>query len=558
VNWLADLPASQPAAHAVLVLAAIAVVGLALAAVKVRGVGLGVAGVLFAGILFGHYGSAIDPNILAFVRDFGLILFVFTLGWQLGPGFFASLRREGFRLNGLAALVVVLGVALTGSVAVLLRIDPLAAFGLFAGATTNTPALGAVQQSLKSLPGMTTEQAARPALAYAVGYPVGVLGTIATLLLVRGLFRIDAEREAALFKTAQHLGIEPLERRNLVVENPALDGVAIAEVPGRRETSVVVSRIQRAGTATAGIATEDTRLGRGDIILVVGPRPALDRFQRTVGRPSEVDLRTIPSQVSDRRIVVTHKRVLGKTLEELGLGDLYGVAVTRVTRATLEMTAVPDLRLQFGDMLVVVGDEEGLNKVAQLLGNSLTALNETNFIPIFIGIALGVLAGALPIYVAGLPAPVRLGLAGGPLVLAILLGRIGRLGPLVCYMPGSANVAFRQLGITLFLACVGLSAGENFFRTVLSDVGLVWLAGAVCITVLPLLVVGVVARGVFKLNFMTVCGLVSGSVTDPPALAFAHALSKSDAPSVAYATVYPLTMLLRILAAQGMVLMWGA
>jgi putative transport protein len=556
VNWLVDLSSAQPEAHAVLVLAAIAVVGLALASVKVRGVGLGVAGVLFAGILVGHFGGAIDPDILAFVREFGLILFVFTIGLQLGPGFFASLRKEGVRLNALAAVVVVLGVGMTMVVAAGLKIDILAALGLYSGATTNTPSLGAAQQTLRSLPHLSADQGALPALAYAAGYPIGILGTIAALLLVRGVFRINAEQEAAAFKTEQHKGIAPLERMNLVVENPALDKVPIADVPGRREAGVVISRIKPAGETAARIAADDTVLRLGDIVLVVGTRRDLERFRLVVGRPSDVDLRKAPGRVTDRRIVVTHKRVLGKTLEELGLSDLYGVAVTRVNRATIEMTAVPDLRLQFGDMLVVVGEEESLDKVAEVVGNSFTAMNETNFIPIFVGIALGVLVGSLPICVPGMPAPLRLGLAGGPLVLAILLSRIGRIGPLVCYMPGNANVAFRQLGIILFLACVGLKAGENFFRTVLSDVGLAWLAGAACITMVPLALVGVLARGIFKLNYVTICGLISGSMTDPPALAFANAISKSDAPSVAYATVYPLTMLLRIVTAEAMVLLW--
>lgn len=557
MNWYCNFSTTQPVAASVLVLAAIAVVGLMLAAVKIRGLGLGVAGVLFSGIIFGHLGFRISEPILEFVREFGLILFVFTIGLQLGPGFFASLRKEGLRLNVMAVTVVFLGGVVTLIAARLLDINLVAALGLFSGATTNTPSLGAAQQALKTLPGLPAEATSLPALAYAVSYPVGVFGIIATLLLVRGVFRINAEREAELFRAEQQRGVEPLERVNLVVDNPVLDRRTISSIPGRHETHVAVSRIKRAGHTEVETATPDTELRIGDVILAVGTRRELERFRETVGRETDLDLRKVSRRVTDRRIVVTHKGVLGKTLRELGLDDLYGVAATRVMRADLEMTAVPNLRLQFGDMLVVVGEEESLDKVAEVLGNSVKALNETNFIPIFIGIALGVFVGSLPLYVSGIPAPVRLGLAGGPLVLAILLSRLGRIGPLVWYMPVSASFAFRELGITLFLACVGLKAGEQFFHIVLTDVGLRWLGGAVCITVVPLLVVGLLGRAVFKLNFMALAGLMAGSMTDPPALAFGNAISKSDAPSVAYATVYPLTMLLRIVGAQVMVLFVG-
>ncbi|HWQ91737.1 MAG TPA: TrkA C-terminal domain-containing protein [Clostridia bacterium] len=288
----------------------------------------------------------------------------------------------------------------------------------------------------------------------------------------------------------------------------------------------------------------------------MGTRKALDRFRVVIGRPSEINLFKVPGRVVTRKIVVTHKEVLGKTLGELDLDDLYGVAVTRVTRADIEMTALPELHLQFGDMLQVVGEETAIAKVADVLGNRLKALNETHFIPIFIGIALGVLVGTLPIAVPGMPVPVRLGIAGGPLVLAILLSRLGRIGPLVWYMPVNANLALRELGIVLFLACVGVKAGENFFSTVFTAQGLNWLMGGFALTVIPIFIVGVIARWFFKINFTVISGLLAGSMTDPPALAFANAVSGSDAPSVAYATVYPLTMLLRILTVQVLVLVF--
>jgi putative transport protein len=556
MNAFQGLAQAQPIAHALLVLATVAVAGLALGSLKYRGVGLGTAGVLFAGILFGHFGEQIDHVILDFVKEFGLVLFVFTIGLQLGPGFFAALRRQGLPLNALAASIVALGAVVTGLAAWLLDLNGAAALGLFAGATTNTPSLGAAEQTLGTLPGVSAEQNALPALAYAVAYPAGIAGIIGSLLLLRSVFRIDAARELERFRAQQQTGDEPLERVNLVVENPNLEGLPIADVPGLRETGVIVSRIRLAGASEVRPAAEGTILHRGDTLLVVGTARGLAGFVRIVGRVSDADLMRAPGPVTYRRVVVTSKGVLGRTLGELGLDHLYRVVVTRVTRADLEMTAVPGLRLQFGDVLQVVGEPDEIAQAARALGNSLRALNETQFIPLFIGIALGVLAGVLPLSVPGLPVPVRLGLAGGPLLLAIALSRVGHVGRLVWHMPVNANLAFRELGITLFLACVGLKAGERFFAIVFTGTGVLWLCGAVVIATVPLLAVGAFARKALALDFVTLSGLVAGSTTDPPALAFAGALARSDAPSVAYATVYPLTMLLRILTAQVLALLF--
>lgn len=556
MTWFGDLYSAQPVAHAVLLLALIIVLGLALSTIRIRGIGLGIAGVLFAGIFFGHLGYRMDPSILAFVREFGLILFVFTIGMQLGPGFVASLRREGLRLNLMAVFVVLSGMAITSLAAWLLHVDFVAAVGLFAGATTNTPALGAAQETLRMVQSGNPDVASIPALAYAVAYPIGILGSICTLLVLRSWFRIDAEKEAALFHAEQTKGIDPLERAHLVVENPNLDGLRIGDVPGRVETGVIVSRIRPQGESEPHTATLETILHTGDVVLAVGSRKNLESFRLVLGGRSDADLVAKPGRVRTQRVVVTRREVVGQTLAELGLDHLYGVTVTRVTRAYVEVTAVPDLRLQFGDMLFVVGEEADLANASKFLGNSLKAINETNYIPIFVGIALGVILGSLPVNFPNMPAPLRLGLAGGPLVMAIILSRIGRIGPIIWYMPLNANIAFRELGILLFLSCVGLKAGERFFEMVLTTNGLVWLGAAVVVTSVPILTVGYVARRYFKLNFMSMSGLIAGSMTDPPALAFASAIAKSDAPSVSYATVYPLTMLLRILAAQVMVLLF--
>ena len=549
MEGFSELATRQPIAHAILVLSVVVVTGLSVGGLKYRGIGLGAVGVLFSGIVAGHFGWVIEHSVLHFVKEFGLILFVFTIGLQLGPGFFAALRRDGLALNSLAALTVLLG----GGITVLLAqfgINPFAALGLFSGATTNTPSLGAAQQTLETLSATTKVHSDLPALAYAVAYPVGILGIIGSLLILRGLFRINPEAEAAAFHRERHAGIEPLARVNLVVENANLAGVTLGAIPGRRETGVVISRFRRAGETLVTNASDDTAVQLGDILLAVGTAKNLEQFQRVVGRRSDVDLMKTPGPITFRRVLVTRRDVLGKTVDELGLDQLFSVTVTRVTRADIEMTAVPELRLQFGDQLYLVGDEESLKKAEHAVGNSLREMNATHFVPVFTGIALGVLAGLVPIQFPGLPVPVKLGLAGGPLVLAILLARVGHFGPLVWHMPVTANLAFRELGITLFLACVGLGAGEKFFATVFAGTGLAWLAAATLITMVPLLLIGIFARSRLKLNYMSICGLLAGSMTDPPALAFASSISKSDAPSVAYATVYPLTMLLRILGAQ--------
>jgi putative transport protein len=555
MNWLLDIHRTHPVAHAIGVLALVCLAGMALGSIKARGVGLGTAGVLFAGILTGHFGKPVDHATLEFVKEFGLVLFVFTIGLQLGPGFLATLRQQGLVLNALAAAVVVLGALTAPALGWLLGIDPAAVLGLLSGATTNTPSLGAVQQTLTILPSVSLDRQELPALAYAVSYPVAIAGIIGTLLALKALFRINPVKEAEAFAAEQRRGAEPLERRTLIVENPNLEGVEVEAIPGRLETGVTVSRILRAGEAQVRLATASTVLRSADRILAVGTGAMLDRFQRIVGRRSDEDLLQAAGDLTFLAVVVTSNRALGKTVRELGLDHLFGVVITRVTRADLEMTAVPNLRLHFGDVLQVVGDQASIQRAAAFLGNSLKSLNETHFIPLFIGLALSIALGTLPVAVPGLPQPLRLGLAGGTLIVALVLGRLGHIGGLVSHMPANVNLAFREFGIALFFAAVGLAAGAKFFSTVFSPMGALWLFAGLLITVPPLLVVGVFGRAVLKMNFMALSGLLAGSMTDPPALAFASNISRSDAPIVSYATVYPLTMVLRILSAQILVLL---
>lgn len=556
-GWFEALTA-HPVAFAMLVLPAIAATGLALGGVKLRGISLGAAGALFAGIAAGHCGVRIDPAVLEFVREFGLILFVYTIGLQLGPGIFASLRAQGARLLPLCALAVLVATLLAAGAVKLFNLDPAAVLGVLAGATTNTPSLGAAQQTLKSVPEVPVAHRGLPALGYALAYPFGIAGALASLVLLRALFRIEPESERAVFEAHQREGIEPLERRNLAVATPGAVGRRLDQLPSRSETGVVISRVLHAGESEVRAATRATMLGAGDVILAVGTRAALDRFQPLVGPASPLDLMRMPAEVAYTRVVVTQREVLGRTLRELGMDLLHGVNVTRVSRGGVELTAVPDLRLEFGDSLQVVGEPAGLERAALALGNSVRALNETQFVPFFAGLAAGVLLGLLPIPVPGLPVPVRLGMAGGPLLAALALGRLGRIGPLVCHMPLNANHAFRELGLTLFLACVGLRAGETFFATVFSAAGLQLLPLALALAMLPSLMLGILGRAWSKLDFVTLSGVLAGGVTNPPALAFAGSLCKSEGPALAYATVFPFVLLLRVLAMQLLALLFYA
>ena len=548
MNWLFELHRTQPIAHAIGALAFVCVLGMALGSLKFRGIGLGTAGVLFAGIIVGHFGNPVDHQTLDFVKELGLILFVFTIGLQLGPGFLAALRDQGVKLNVLAAAIVLFGAALAPLIGWLSGFDFAAVLGIFSGASTNTPSLGAATQTLATLPGVAPDRQTLPALAYAVTYPTAIVGIIGTLLVLKQIFRIDPARESAEFATRNRVTVEPLERRTLVVTNANLDGVRIDAIPGRIESRVTISRVRNGAETVA--ASDATVIHRDDRLAVVGTVAGLEQFERVVGRRSDEDLVLAESNVTFRRMVVTDVNVLGKTIGELNLDDRFGVAVTRVNRADLEMTAVPGLRLQFGDQLQIVGRDVDLEKAAAAVGNSLKELNETHFVPLFIGLVLGIALGTLPIPVPGLPYPIRLGLAGGPLIVALILGRIGRIRRQVWHMPINTNLAFREFGIALFFAAVGLNAGAKFFATVFSPTGLQWLLAGVCVTVVPILLIGLFARAVWKLNFVDLSGLIAGSMTDPPALAFATNVAGSDAPTVSYATVYPLTTLLRILSAQ--------
>ena len=537
-------------------LTCVAALGLALGSWRIKGIGLGSTGALFAGLALGCFTAPIDPIVLHFVREFGLMLFVFTMGMQLGPGFIASLRADGLSLNLLAVGIVTGGALLTCMLGGIFDLDPGSIPGLFSGATTNTPSLGAIQQAMASIESIDLEQRTMPAVSYSAVYPVGILGIILSIMTLKRLWKINPAAEARRLADERRSRAAPLERLNVKVENINLDGLKLKNLPGTAELHVNISRIMRSGANEAVNATEEETIRCGDVVLAVGTPEQLDQFRLIVGSVSDQDLMKAAGPLTFRRIVVTRKTLLGRPLRELGLDHRFGVTITRIVRAGVEMPATGRHRLQYGDFLHIVGAPANLNDAEKELGNSLKDLNTTHFLPVFLGLALGALLGMKPLPIPGLSSPLKLGLAGGPLIMAMLLSRIGRLGPLVWHMPLSTNLAFRELGIILFLAAVGIGSGPKFFAAVFSPTGLLWAGCALCIAMVPLLIAGWFARRFLKLNFLAISGLLSGSMTDPPALAFVGNMAESEEPALAYATVYPTTMLSRIVAAQLIVLLF--
>ncbi|MEO5959619.1 MAG: putative transporter, partial [Opitutaceae bacterium] len=452
----------------------------------------------------------------------------------------------------MAAVVVLLGALLAWLAHSLAGVAMPAAIGLFSGATTNTPSLAASGQALRQIPGIAEDVLKLPDLAYAVSYPFGILGTILAMLAVRRIFRVDLESEKRTLRTQGAAQKREIKTLALRVTNRNLVGLAIADIPALKEAEAVVSRLSRGGVTD--VARPDMRLALGDDILVVGPPAGLEKLRLVVGEASAADLRATTDKVDVRRVLVTSRGALGKTADELDLVRRFGVNVTRLARGDQQFTPTSTLRLQFADTLTLVGAQAQLDQAEKVLGNSPKELNQPNLVPIFIGIMLGVLLGSAPLFVPGLPAPIKLGLAGGPLIVAILLGRLGHWGPLVWYMPPNANFMLREIGIALFLACVGLKSGDSFVGILRDGDGLRWMLCGAVVTVVPLLLVGALARAFWKLNYIRICGLLAGSMTDPPALAFATSLSGSEDVALSYVTVYPLTMILRVFCAQLLVL----
>lgn len=542
------------------VLALVAVVGLWIGNVKIRGVGFGIGGVLFGGIIVGHFvdqaGVALSSPMLHFIQEFGLILFVYTIGIQVGPGFFASLRVSGLRLNLFAILIVILGGLVTAVLHKLFNIPLPVVLGIFSGAVTNTPALGAGQQILRDL-GVPFEVVDQMGMSYAMAYPFGICGILLTMWLVRLFFRINVEKEAQGFEESSGNGHAHLHTINVRVENPNLNQMAIQDVPMLNSDNIVCSRLKRGELLM--VPAPGTLIQAGDLLHLVGRPEDLHNAQLVIGQEVATSLSTRGTDLKVERVVVTNEKVLGKKIRDLHVKQRYDVVISRLNRAGVELVASSSASLQFGDILNLVGRPEAIDAVAAELGNAQQKLQQVQMLPVFIGIGLGVLLGSIPLFIPGFPAALKLGLAGGPLIMALILGRIGSIGKLYWFMPPSANLALRELGIVLFLAVVGLKSGGDFVATLTQGDGLSWIAYGIFITAIPLLTVGILARMLAKMNYLTLCGMLAGSMTDPPALAFANNLhATSGAAALSYATVYPLVMFLRIITPQLLaVLFWG-
>lgn len=551
MEWLTNLicPGSESLASTLVLYSFVIAAGVYLGKLKVAGVSLGVTFVLFVGILMGHFGYVVNAEVLKFIREFGLILFIFSIGLQVGPGFFSSFKKGGIRLNGLAVLGIILNVAI---VLIIFMIeegntDIYALVGVMSGAVTNTPGLAAAQQAADTPAAINTM-----AMGYAAAYPLGVIGIIAAMFLIKGVFRIKTDKEIKALEDELESAHSKPDIISVVVTNPLIDGKSLRMLHDIIQCDFIISRLIDA-TGEIIIPTSATQIHTGDKLYVVLSSNDVERFELLVGPQQEMDWEAAtPNEVVSRRILITKSEYNGVALGALRLHQAYKLNATRVNRAGVDLLASPSLRLQMGDRLTVVGDINDISRLADKLGNSMKRLNQPNLITIFVGIMFGIIIGSI-----NLGMGMKLGLAGGPLVVAILLSRFGYKFKLVTYTSSSASLLMRELGICLFLASVGISSGAGFAETVFNHTGMMWVIWGFIITFVPLAIVGCIARGVYKINYLTIMGLFSGGYTDPPALAYAGNSTGSDSPAVAYSTVYPLTMFLRVVAAQGLILIFA-
>lgn len=556
MNWLQDLLTNPNSiAHIVALYAFVIAAGVLLGKIKFFGISLGVTFVLFVGILAGHFGFTGNPAILSFVQDFGLILFVFCIGLQVGPSFFSSFKRGGITLNLLAVGIVFLNIA----VALILyfalqgRVDIPMMVGILCGAVTNTPGLGAANEALQQL----HYQGPEIAMGYACAYPLGVMGIILSMIIIRYICRVDVQRDSDEIQKEEEANphMKPYTI-SLKVQNEALSGKTLSQVQNFLARDFVCTRIIQDGHMITPNANTVLRLG--DRMFLVCAEDDSEAIMAFIGPKIEQDWDATNQQdkpMVSRRILVTQPNINGKTLGELHFSSMYGVNVTRVNRSGMDLFAARQLRLQVGDRVMVVGPQDAIERVANLLGNQLRRLDHPNIVTIFVGILCGILFGSLPIAIPGMPTPVKLGLAGGPLIISILIGRFGHKVKLVTYTTMSANLMLREVGLVLFLASVGIKAGENFVQMVVEGDGVLYVGLGFLITFIPLLITGIIARWHHRVNYFTLMGLIAGSNTDPPALAYANQIAGNDAPAVGYSTVYQLTMFLRILTAQLLILL---
>lgn len=563
MEWLTNLFVGTGVAHSLFLIAIVIAAGIYLGKFKVAGVSLGITWILFIGILLSHFGMRVDSTTLHFVKEFGLILFIYSIGLQVGPGFFSSLKRGGIKLNLLAILIVLLGAATAFVIHLVSGEELVTMVGIMSGAVTNTPGLGAAQQTfidtqvaLGNDPEYASTMADNIATGYAVAYPLGVLGVIGSIMLIKVIFHIRLGEEKAKMDAANNRSMDSARRVAVLVKNPAVFGKSLYDIDKLIGKKYVVSRLYRASSKDAEMPTSSSIVNEGDKVLIITSKSAAEAvsafFGVAIDMPFE-EWEKIDASHVVRRLLVTKKELTGKKLGELKIRSAYGVNITRVNRADIDIVPSPYLELQLGDRLTVVGTEQAISKVTDVFGDSMSELREPNLIPIFLGIALGVLVGSIPFMFPGIPQPVKLGLAGGPLIVAILISRFGPHFKVPTYTTLSANKMIREIGISLFLAAVGLAAGGDFVDTIVNG-GYMWVLYGFIITVVPLIITGIVGRAFMKLNFYQIMGLMAGSYTNPPGLAFTNQTYGSAYPSTTYATVYPISMFMRVLVAQLLVL----
>ena len=558
MNWINDLLWGEGIGHSILLLSFVIAAGIQLGKIKVFGVSLGITLVLFVGIILGHFGFTINHNVIHFFKEFGLILFVYSVGMQVGPGFFSSFKQGGITLNMLACGIVFLGVLTAVILHYATGIPMPTMVGILSGAVTNTPGLGAAQQAFSDMHGVSDNTIA---LGYAVAYPLGVIGIILSIILIKYIFRVSFDKENEQLNSEDSSHTNEAKPISLIVKNPAIFNKTVAELSNLLEhRDFVIARVWRDSNKQIEIASANTVLQENDKVFVITTETDAETIKTFIGEEIDMERKQwirMESQFINRRILITKPELNGKRLGQLKLRKLYGINITRINRAGVDLVAKPGLTLQVGDRVNVVGTETAVSNVEKVLGNSMKRLNEPNLITIFVGIALGIVLGSIPISFPGIPQPVKLGLAGGPLVVAILISRFGYHYKLITYTTQSANLMLREIGITLFLACVGISAGDGFVDTIVNNGGFAWIGYGFIITFVPLMIIGCIGRYFCKVNYFTLMGLIAGSTTDPPALAYSNATAGNDAPSVGYATVYPLTMFLRVLTAQLLILFFA-
>ncbi len=555
MDWLTSLLFRDGIAHIILLYSLVISTGVLLGKVRFSGISLGPTFVLFTGLLIGHLGFTVNSEVADFIREFGLILFIYSIGLQVGPGFFSSFKKGGIQLNLMAAGIVFLGAGITIAFYYILgdRVSMPMLVGIMSGAVTNTPGLGAAQEALRQAyeAGQIAE-VPQIALGYAAAYPLGVVGIIMSIILMRVLFRINLEEEERKLKKEKESAYDKLEIFTLRLTNKAISGRELHDIKNMIGRKFVISRLMR--NKEFSVPKMNTILHEGDLLLVVAGTTDVESITTFIGEAAETDWKVTEPALESRRIILTRSEINGKTLGSLRLRTIYGVNVTRITRSGVDLLGSANLVLHIGDAVTVVGEVASIEKVEQFLGNTLKRLNEPHIYTIFIGIFFGIIFGSIPFFIPGIPMPIKFGLAGGPLIVSIIIGRFGYKFRLVTYTTQSANLMLREIGITLFLASVGISSGGQFAESVFSIDGLIWVGTGFLITTIPLMIMGFINRKFIRLNYFSLAGLFAGSTTDPPALSYSGSIAGNDEPAVSYSTVYPLTMFLRVFLAQILIL----